>query len=161
VQRFGYGITSPSGTTPSKVLNYSVEGVWHVSNTSDLPVKINPNCGTGLSWPMANALWTYDIGKGGSGKGDSGGPVIDNFAPGSAAGAGIPQGTPVLRDCTVTKYYPNAIGKQYLGLSNRVDQGSAEWGFISGLVPGVGVLSPGGWTGTRAGLPAGANPNQD
>jgi trypsin len=159
VQRFGYGITSPSGTKPSKVLNYSVEGVWHVSSTSGLPVKINPNCGS-ISWPVGNALWTYDIGKGGSGKGDSGGPVIDDFAPGSYAVAGITEGTLDLRDCTVTKYDPNTLGRQYLGFSNRVDQGSAEWGFISGLIPGVGVLSPGGWTATRAGLPAGVDPTQ-
>lgn len=159
IQRFGYGVTSPGSTTPSKVLNYSVEGVWHKSSTSNLPIKINANC-EGFSWPPANALWTYGIGQGATAKGDSGGPVIDPVSPGSYAVAGITQGSLDLQDCTLSKYDPSTLGKHYLGLSNRVDQGSAEWGFISGLVPGVQVLSPGGWTGTRAGVPAGADPSQ-
>jgi hypothetical protein len=159
VQRFGYGIITPDSTKPSSVLNRSVEGVWHKSNTSDLPVNINPNC-EGFSWPSANALWTYGIGQGAGAEGDSGGPVIDAIAPGSYAVAGITQGSLDLRDCTLTQYNPNPLRRQYLGLSNRVDQGSAEWGFISGLVPDVETLSPSGWAGTRAPLPAGADGTQ-
>lgn len=159
VRRFGYGIITPDSTKPSSVLNYSVEGVWHKSNTSDLPVTMNSNC-DGFSWPPANALWTYGIGQGGMSEGDSGGPVIDTIAPGSYAVAGITQGDLDLRDCTVLAFNPNPLRRQYLGLSNRVDQGSAEWGYISGLVPDVQTLSPSGWAGTRAPLPAGADGTQ-
>ena len=159
VHRFGYGVTSVGSQTPSKVLNYSVEGVWHKSSTSDLPVNMNANC-EGLSWPPANALWTYGINQGAMAEGDSGGPVIDDIAPGSYAVAGITSSSLDLRNCTLKKYDPSTLGRQYLGLSNRVDQGSAEWGFISGLVPGAELLSPGGWTATRAALPTGADPSQ-
>ena len=159
VQRFGWGITSPSETKPSSVLRYSVEGVWHQSNVSDLGIKIAANC-SDFSWPSQYALWTYGTGQGGMAKGDSGGPVIDDISPGSYAVAGITSSSLDLRNCNLHNYNTNTLGNHYLGLSNRVDQGGAEWSFINGLVPDVGVPPATGWTATRAGLPTGADPSQ-
>ena len=140
VERFGWGVTKASSTSASKVLKYSVEGLYHVSAVSRLGVKVG-KCSGDFSWPGDYALWGYDIGQGGAGEGDSGGPVVTGTGPGSFAVAGITEGFIDLANCSDAHPVPDKLRKQWLGLANRVDQGSAEWEFLRQNVPGLQVTA--------------------
>lgn len=145
IARYGWGQTEPGGRG-SPVLKYSTETVYTWNQITGGALRrtgSGSDCGGSAdptpddqSWTSDAALFTWASDGGGSGSGDSGGPVLFEVTPGQFAVVGVTQGTENLANCVDHDPDPRVVGQDFLGVSNRVDTGSRAYSaFLSQWIP--------------------------